>query len=668
METESASVDDNVELSHLIRDLEIESFSSSRIYDISLCSLIAELFQIIILDLRTEEKQVSKNEQYLKDKNTDRNILLEKAYLKEKESERAKHKFSSGKDDIEKRKDKAKKSEEILNYELGRIKTVHDDLMKQSTDIESLNLEFVSPDLEKKKLDVTIAKEESEASEKEIERAVTLSKELMIQLKEAETGHAGLEQLLRKRESDEIKMSNEPSKLRKELEGVQKSILDLKVEYLSLQEESSEHRTEILKQHSKWKDCISIRSDLEDQIQTFNKIIGEGQEQYASISKDITKTKAQQHNHATTRLQHEIRLKESKESLRHQSNVTMIQKKQNERIQHLYVKKKYTLKKTTDFLTQMKVNLKESERDIRSQEKDNEIQLKAIDDMRDEMNVKLTRWLEQENIEQTIKDELKSIVGDVEEKENEIQKWRVEGKKMLKLLSITKIQRDTHMRKTRDMRTNVKEIAETTKLKKLLVLDLTKVLLETNRRIEEFNALYNILKNERDEITSSSAESSSQLLELHQKVKMHQAELQNLSNTKELKKAVLIKEKDAYESSRTLRATLRVGKTDAREVFRQKREEVERHVVKVNRAKAALSALKREQEGLEYRNSRFKRNKKIMSKQLEDRKKAIYKLLQRANIYEEILKQGEVKIQEKKEDMRALVLQVSLVLFILPTS
>ena len=118
------------------------------------------------------------------------------------------------------------------------------------------------------------------------------------------------------------------------------------------------------------------------------------------------------------------------------------------------------------------------------------------------------------------------------------------------------------------------------------------------------------------------------------------------------------KEKDAFESSRTQRATLRVEKTNAREVYRQKREEVERQSIKVNRAKAALMAIKREQDGLKKRNARLKRSKKVMSKQLEDKKIDIHKLLQRANIYEDILKRGEVKIQEKKEDMRALVLKV----------
>ena len=668
METESASGDDNVELSHLIRDLEIESFSSSRIYDVSLSSQIAELFKRIIFELKTEEQEVNENEQCLKDKNLDHDISLEKACLKEKESIRAKDKLDRGKDGIEKRKDKGRKSEAILNYEQGRIKTVNDDLKKQSTEIESLNLEIVGPELDKKKLDVKVTKEESEASQKEIEKAATLSEELMMQLKEAESGHARLEELLGERENDERQISNEPSKLREELHGVQKSILDLKVEYQSLQENVSDYRTKILEQNSIRRDCITLRSDLEDKIQTCNRISTEEEQQYASISKDITMAQTKQHSHATTRLQLEIRLKESKESLRHQSNVTMLQKKQYDRIERVYVKKKYTLKKTIDLLAQMTLNLEESERHVRHEVKENEIQLKAIEDMKDEMNLKLTRWLEQENIEQTMKDELKSIAGNVEEKENETQKWRVEGGKLLKLLSITKIQRDTQIRKIRDVRTNAKETVEATKLKKLLVLDLAKVLLETNRRIEEFSALYEILKNERDEITSSTSEFSSQLLELHQKVKMQQTELQTLSNTKELKKTVLIKEKDAYESSRAQRATLRVEKTDVREIFRQKREEVDRQLVKVNRARAALSALKREQESLKNRNTRLRRSKKIMSKQLEDRKKDIHKLLQRANIYEEILKQGEVKIQEKKEDMRALVLQVRLVLFILPTS
>ena len=64
-----------------------------------------------------------------------------------------------------------------------------------------------------------------------------------------------------------------------------------------------------------------------------------------------------------------------------------------------------------------------------------------------------------------------------------------------------------------------KETQEELKVKKLIILDLSKKFSETNSRLKEFSALYDVVKNERNKYVNLIQASSQALAEMKEKIK-----------------------------------------------------------------------------------------------------------------------------------------------------
>jgi len=307
----------------------------------------------------------------------------------------------------------------------------------------------------------------------------------------------------------------------------------------------------------------------------------------------------------------------------------------------------------------LKVKLKEDTAMIKTQEMVCRDQYQLIESMKDDINIKITRVLEQKNVEDETKIELETLIADTEGAESEIDRWRTEVKKLGKILSVLGNQRDIQIQRTKSTVGDEKDAKDLLKLKTYVVLEMCKVFSETNKRAKEFGALYESLKREKNEIVAASSASSLALAEVRERIDSGAIQVHKLRCAQEVKRNVLTKEKDSHESSKISRAMLRVEKTNARELYMEKREEEDRQVGKIDKLKSILGSLQRDDIQLKSSNKRLATRSRLMSDQLGDKKIEVHSLLQRANIHEETLKRGELAIQQKKEDIRAIKIHVS---------
>mmetsp|Transcript_15035 Transcript_15035/g.17162 ORF Transcript_15035/g.17162 Transcript_15035/m.17162 type:complete len:734 (+) Transcript_15035:216-2417(+) len=443
----------------------------------------------------------------------------------------------------------------------------------------------------------------------------------------------------------------------KQIVDNEKSLKLLKEELLSLQNDIHEKKEKIIEEDSKSMQIDKLQGELDQQLQGIQSKFNSLEDEVTSLCKTIAVTNAQHHSHITTRMQLEIDIRESNEAYRHENASSLLHRKQFERMKRLFLKKKNIVEKTKELIEQMKNHIQENTMSIKIQEKENDEQTQAIDEMKDIINVKITRFMEQQSTEEGMKEDFELISNAVEGEESEVDNWRTEVKKLYKIGSILTLQHETQIRKTRNILCNEKETLEMVKLKNIVIMDIKKVLYETNKRAKEFGALFEVLKNERNEIEDATTATTLALIEIRKKLNENQEELQNLNLSQEVKKYVLTKEKDAHESSKSNRAILRSEKTKLRAEYRQKREIAERIFLQVSKLKSTLSCLQKEILRLQNRNERLEGGKRNMAEQLEDKKVEIYKLLQRANAYEETLKKGELSIEQKREDIRAIKLE-----------
>jgi len=197
------------------------------------------------------------------------------------------------------------------------------------------------------------------------------------------------------------------------------------------------------------------------------------------------------------------------------------------------------------------------------------------------------------------------------------------------------------------------------KVKELVILDLTKKCNEVNNRLREFSALYDVVKNERNNYVNHIQASSQALAEMKEKIKILQNEVEILRNESIGKDKVLAKERAAHAQSQAHRDALRLETNKSQAEYKKKQEIVDQQITEIEKLNSIINGLERDMLRLKatYETSVEARN--FTGVQLIDRNDELCILYEKANLQEQTMKNGEIAIQQKDEDIRMLKLQLS---------
>lgn len=664
MSNDSSNDHDNlVDNDSLVRDLEIEVFSSTKEINLEKCLNILKKLQYVndVVTEKVEESRIHKKD--LESQLLDQQIEFEKTTLEVNENVRTLDHLTNEKIKCQDKYEEVKRTEELSQKEFKAIDPLHKDLQRQSIDVDSLNKEIVGSEFERRNLELGAVLEELKAVQKELNIQKTILSDTAHHCSDGESSHESALKILNEKRSilKTLKYEVETSESKIHIDKANKGFNVLEEELRCVKNEVQESRRLLLIEDSKVMEKEQLRGEVERELKLIQDKQSQLEDEVASISTSLSMINAQLHSLATTRMQLEIDLREAKESLRHENTSVILQRKQLERMKVLYLKKKRIVEKTQNLLQEMEVNLLDKEKLMKNQDNNNDIQSREIETMRDDINIKITHLMEQQYVEEEVKEEYKVITEAIDKIEREVIKWKIDVKKQNKIISILNIQSESQKRKIQNVISNERETMEMVRLKKLVVLDMRKALCETNKRVSEFGELCEVMKGKRNEIENAISITDHTLVQMQRKLDEYQQTLQNLHQSQELKEIILSKECDAHSSSKMNISNLRVEKTKLHVDLRQKRDERDRLILQIEKLKSTLTSLQREVSHLKIRNGTLENGKQLIAEQLEDKKIAIHELLQRANAYEEALKKGEMSIQQKKEDIRAINLQVSMI-------
>jgi hypothetical protein len=135
-------------------------------------------------------------------------------------------------------------------------------------------------------------------------------------------------------------------------------------------------------------------------------------------------------------------------------------------------------------------------------------------------------------------------------------------------------QREIKAREASKAMQNERETKEDLKMKELIILDLTKKCNETNNRLKEFSALYDVVKNERNKYVNLIQASTQALAEMKEKIKILQNEVEILRNESIAKDKALSKERLAHQTAQCARDGLRLDTNKFQAQYRTKQEQV----------------------------------------------------------------------------------------------
>ena len=123
---------------------------------------------------------------------------------------------------------------------------------------------------------------------------------------------------------------------------------------------------------------------------------------------------------------------------------------------------------------------------------------KKLKEMKQEVDVAISVFLRQEVMEKDKKEALETQLKVIKNLEIQITKWSAEEHRQNKTIQILSAQREIKAREASKAVALEKETREEVNVKELIIVDLAKKYSETNNRLKEFSALYDVVKNERN--------------------------------------------------------------------------------------------------------------------------------------------------------------------------
>ncbi|CAN0534603.1 unnamed protein product, partial [Ectocarpus sp. 8 AP-2014] len=140
--------------------------------------------------------------------------------------------------------------------------------------------------------------------------------------------------------------------------------------------------------------------------------------------------------------------------------------------------------------------------------------------MRQDVDIGLARFLSQEMTENSKRSDLAALLEEVDGLEAEVLQWGEEEKRQRKLVALLKGQRDIKQAEALRAQQAEKDTAQQVKMKQLVIADLSKRCNDTNNRLKEFSALYDVVKNERNKYVNLIQASHQALAEMKEKIKI----------------------------------------------------------------------------------------------------------------------------------------------------
>lgn len=245
----------------------------------------------------------------------------------------------------------------------------------------------------------------------------------------------------------------------------------------------------------------------------------------------------------------------------------------------------------------------------------------------------------------------------------------VESEKELVLLKKEELQRERNIMELKNLKERVqhqvvskmnkfKEAVEVAQLKDMIRADLKKKKKDTFRRLHEFQQLYELVKSQRNKFVNLIQASSQSIAEMKEKLKILSNELEILRTETMSKEKLLAKARLDRSTAQADREHVRTELNKCAFVFKQKQEVIEEQISEIDKLNSIISLTERDMLRLKRMYEVAVEARNHTGILLIDRNDELCILYEKANIQEEVIRQGEVVLTQKGNEIRSLNIEV----------
>merc|ERR1712061_912110 len=177
---------------------------------------------------------------------------------------------------------------------------------------------------------------------------------------------------------------------------------------------------------------------------------------------------------------------------------------------------------------------------------------------------------------------------------------------------------------------------------------------EISQKQKEFCKMYEFVKNERNKCMTQIQKSSQHLSEMKEKLKILQNEVEILRMESATKDKKLQDTKKEEQKLNLIHDQLQKEKTYITTRGQQLNENVEQHVIEIDKLNSIINSIEREMGVLRIKYEQAEESRNFTGTQLIDRNDELCILWEKSNIQEKLLKKGEDAMLARAEEIRGL--------------
>eukprot|EP00752_Nemacystus_decipiens_P012264 g10871.t1 len=542
-------------------------------------------------------------------------------------------------------------------YEVGELNATAEDLNYQLEELNVENSRLVNPEMERLQGVVDGLKAELQRLEQETVKDLAMKQSLLEKSEALEETRIDLGRQQERIQAYLAKAGGEPDRIRKQGDSVHRAASSLEAEVRRLQLSTGKAEQEAENIRQKRQQATELKKGLIEKLELQRDTLQHRQKDVEVVTTNLELQRAKNHQLLTERVELSLQAKEADEKTRREGDTLSMEKKFLELMKRKLRKKRTIAEAARQVVPVLEQQLGDVQVDLQSQERLAKDLTDQAETMRQDVDIGLAKFLSQEMSENSKRSELTALLEEVDELEAEVSQWVEEEKRQRKLVALLKGQRDIKQAEAMRAQQAEKETAQQVKMKQLVIGDLSKRCNDTNNRLKEFSALYDVVKNERNKYVNLIQASHQALAEMKEKIKILHNEVDILRNESLAKDKALRKERMAHRASQAQRDGLRLEANNASMHYRTKQQVVEQQIVEIEKQNGVINALEREMLRLKAMYEAAVEQRNFAGVQLIDRNDELCVLYEKSNIQETTLTEGSLAIAKREEDIRMLRLQ-----------
>ena len=454
------------------------------------------------------------------------------------------------------------------------------------------------------------------------------------------------------------KARTEPLRFSKNAEILQKAINGMLIDLGKVKGDADAGEADVqrlLKEKEDHKNLIlSLQQELKNDSTNYENL----QKQKDDISRKKLQASEKEKEWRNTLLELEVSFKGIQDSTRRENDNGQELGKTSYRLKREF-KKIADQKKM--FLTQfndIKKQLEEANERKEALEHDQKRQKEILERLTEENEIMKKSSLEKEEDKKDKAARLEDIMKDIVSAEEDAHNKRIKEAKLAKEMEWLSLKREYMARKASQNVSQAKETAEELKINELLLIDLKKRKQEIDFKLKSCITMYDEVKNDRNKYVKQIQNSSQELAETKERIKILQNEVEILRSESAEKDSKLKEVRHDVQLTLHHRDGIRTEINKIDFAVKQKESFVTQQLNEINKLNVIINSLEKDMIELKQKYEIVCESRNYTGIQLIDRNDELCILYEKCNIQETIQKKGESEIRVKEDEIRMLNLEL----------